>query len=206
MSYVSMNDPIPIGRYRKYDKRVILKPDADPTMKTCTICFVRKSIESFSLNHKSPDGHITRCKPCAQMKAKQKLDMPGVRDRYNASDRERRSKASPEDRERENRRHNLAGYSLGYKYSMTVADYERMLNDQGGHCALCPKEPTPKRRLAVDHDHSCCSGKFTCGKCIRGLLCTRCNTILNVAEDSHWLDKANAYLENNLSTQKKEAA
>jgi hypothetical protein len=42
-------------------------------------------------------------------------------------------------------------------------------------------------RICVDHDHACCPKQVkatakTCGKCIRGLLCFRCNTSLGYVE------------------------
>ena len=37
-------------------------------------------------------------------------------------------------------------------------------------------------RLQIDHDHSCCSGKRSCGLCIRGALCRRHNLLLGHIE------------------------
>jgi len=37
-----------------------------------------------------------------------------------------------------------------------------------------------------DHDHVCCSGKKSCGKCLRGLLCHGCNTKLGALENNDW--------------------
>ena len=58
----------------------------------------------------------------------------------------------------------------------TVADYERMLKEQDGKCAICraqlqmePKKPP------LDHDHE--TGE------VRGILCKPCNTILGLALD-----------------------
>jgi hypothetical protein len=43
---------------------------------------------------------------------------------------------------------------------------------QGGRCAILNCRATGKTKaLAVDHDHKCCPGRTSCGKCVRGLLC-----------------------------------
>jgi hypothetical protein len=36
----------------------------------------------------------------------------------------------------------------------------------------------------VDHDHTCCPGKKSCGKCIRGFLCRACNSFIGLAKDN----------------------
>lgn len=64
------------------------------------------------------------------------------------------------------------------RYGVDLAWYEKTLTEQGGACGLCHR-PAGSRRLCVDHDHSCCPGRQrACGKCVRGLLCPRCNSQL----------------------------
>src|SRR5690625_6229484 len=53
---------------------------------------------------------------------------------------------------------------------------DAMLKEQGGICAVCGIDPDHK--WAVDHDHSCCPGTKSCGRCVRGILCDRCNTAI----------------------------
>jgi len=75
--------------------------------------------------------------------------------------------------------------SLKRKYGITLDDYEKTLAGQGGGCAVCRKtEAINGRRLAVDHDHGCCPGRITCGRCVRGLLCSSCNLHLGAIGDN----------------------
>lgn len=71
---------------------------------------------------------------------------------------------------------------LWNNYHITAERYLEMLETQGGVCAICQKPPGVKR-LHVDHDHACCPRTSrSCGKCVRGLLCFRCNTVTGVLE------------------------
>lgn len=81
------------------------------------------------------------------------------------------------------RAHVLAADSrTDWKYN---TDYAAMLASQGGRCAICgTAEPRGKGKFHVDHDHSCCGEKRSCGKCVRGLLCQRCNTGIGYFDDN----------------------
>ncbi len=96
------------------------------------------------------------------------------------------------------------------RHKMTIEQYDAQLLEQHGVCVLCG-QPPQKNSLHVDHDHSCCDKKFTCGKCNRGLLCSHCNIKIGYLEaflgdltDKHlhlgaapgtWLYKALTYLD-----------
>lgn len=69
-------------------------------------------------------------------------------------------------------------YSYKRKYGITIEDYDRMLIEQNGHCALCDKTPEQERngKLNVDHCHE--TGK------VRGLLCMWCNHTLGRMGDN----------------------
>lgn len=75
-------------------------------------------------------------------------------------------------------------------YGMTKDDYARLLEKQGGVCAICRRTPSSsvRKRLAVDHNH-------TTGK-VRGLLCEPCNHgIGKLGDDPVRCRAAAAYLE-----------
>lgn len=84
---------------------------------------------------------------------------------------------------------------LAKKFGLTLDEYNRMLEAQGGSCAICrgpERMIDPRtgraRNFAVDHCHE--TGR------VRGLLCSHCNRSLGLLGDS--LDRlraAAAYLE-----------
>lgn len=81
-------------------------------------------------------------------------------------------------------------YSIKHKHGITEAQFNAMLEAQGGKCALCPTEhgTTGKGgKLHIDHDHQ--TGK------VRGLLCMFCNHAIERL-DNHdgWADRAQSYL------------
>jgi hypothetical protein len=83
------------------------------------------------------------------------------------------------------------------KYRLTPADYERMLREQDGLCALCHRRPA--RGLVVDHCHAT--------NRVRGLLCDKCNSGLGFFDDdaermrtgAGYVDRANGVREARLN-------
>ena len=56
-----------------------------------------------------------------------------------------------------------------------------------GKCAICgTTDPNTGKGAAfhVDHDHRCCPGRTSCGKCVRGILCQLCNRIIGMLHDN----------------------
>lgn len=79
-------------------------------------------------------------------------------------------------------------YMLQYTYGITQEQYEEILAEQGGCCAICGKTPDEEgKNLAVDHDHKTME--------IYGILCTMCNKRLvgNIREPSAF-ERAAEYL------------
>lgn len=125
-------------------------------LKTCPRCKKELSFGGFYRERRRPDGRSSWCKECVDEKM-------------------RRSRRS--DR-------------LRLRYGLTVEQYEELLAKQKGVCAICKRPETfvgvgcwKPSKLAVDHDHRCCPGSTSCGKCVRGLLCRKCNLGLAFFED-----------------------
>lgn len=76
-------------------------------------------------------------------------------------------------------------------YDLTQSEYEAILNKQEGKCKV---DGCTRLAKVVDHNHSCCPGKITCGYCVRGIVCVRCNVSFQVLEHS-LLDARLSYLE-----------
>ena len=69
---------------------------------------------------------------------------------------------------------------LKHRYGITIAEYDAMVAEQGGKCAICKQPPGKNVRahwggkLCVDHCHD------TDG--VRGLLCNDCNLAVGYAK------------------------
>ena len=82
-------------------------------------------------------------------------------------------------------------YEVKRLYGITKSIYESMLVEQGYKCKICNRsEKEVGKALRVDHCHK--TGK------VRGLLCSKCNTLLGMAGDSvEVLKEAINYLKRN---------
>ena len=86
-------------------------------------------------------------------------------------------------------------YRARILYNLSLEQYNDLLKRQNNCCALC-KLPFGNEAPRVDHDHRCCPGKKSCGKCVRGLLHNNCNRVLGFLKDDVVLLKlAVQYLE-----------
>ena len=71
------------------------------------------------------------------------------------------------------------------KYGLDEEGYQKLLHRQGGVCAICQGPPNGKgHRYHVDHDHR--TGR------VRGLLCSRCNTMIGHALENPDILRAGA--------------
>ena len=124
--------------------------------KKCYRCQEDKPLEAFAKNKAKPDGLQERCKDCCKS-------------HYHNSGYTKRQRE----------------LSLKKKYGMSLLDYDLMVDEQGGQCAICGA----KEKLYVDHNHD--TGK------IRGLLCNTCNRAIGLLrDDSITIYKAAEYVEN----------
>ena len=140
-------------------------------MKVCRRCKEEKSRDEFGKSTHFSDGLQGECIPCRKI--------------INQNKREYR-KRTPGKRKNEH---------LTYLYKITMAQYNEMLESQNGKCRICKRKDDDGKMLSVDHDHECCPGRRSCGKCIRGLLCQRCNLIIGlVGDDASVLASAAEYL------------
>lgn len=164
--------------------------------KKCTRCETVKPLEQFSKSKQVKSGYGAWCKLCSNAARKESADRVRALDPDGYSERRRgyvakyRLTNSDKVREHERKAH------LKKVYGITVERYDALLSAQGGVCAGCQSKPA-NRRFAVDHDHSCCPDRTSCGECIRGLLCSNCNTAIGLLkEDRETIARLLEYLEN----------
>lgn len=130
------------------------------------------------------------CHLCAKIMSRADKDR-AAKKRWSQTytDKHKKARKAWRNKNREKDKFNSWKRSLSLFYGITIGDYEKLRNSQGGHCAICGiHESQLTRRLSVDHDHDTGS--------VRGLLCGTCNSLLGWAKDSvHILSNAITYIE-----------
>lgn len=135
--------------------------------KTCTLCHEPKPVDRFSIDNQRRDGLRSQCKACVSCDEDRKAYMRAY----------------------------AAIWRRTVQYGITVTDWERMLREQHNACAVCLAPFGASHLIHVDHNHACCPGKRSCGKCVRGFLCPWCNKRLGTLEDMAFVQAAMVYLE-----------
>jgi hypothetical protein len=162
--------------------------------KRCRVCGQLKAITEFYKAAGCVDGRRGDCRQCFQAKAKQRQEAdPELKERarrrtaqWIADNRERYDQYKAAYRKSDNHRRAWRKWYLRDKYGITPEDYDRLLEDQGGGCAICGKPPDGMA-LHVDHCHE--TGR------VRGLLCFSCNAGLGqFKHDPDLLEEALVYV------------
>lgn len=160
----------------------------NPVSLTCNKCKLVKPIDQFRRRPNRSEngprkGRWSYCTGCERARAK----TPRARALANQRTKEFRQRLKATDyaeyrrREREN--------NLRQKYGFGEDEYQTLVENHGGVCAICGEPPTKGRgkKLVIDHDHE--TGAF------RGLLCAPCNASLGgFKDDPAVLAKAIEYL------------
>jgi len=132
-------------------------------MRTCSVCSLTKEESLFT---KQGKYYRNICKSCTSERVKDYWK--NNPDKY----------LENVDSRRAHKRHGL-----------TTDEYIKMLDKYDGLCYACREEEA----VCIDHDHNCCPGNWSCGKCIRGILCMHCNWALGHIKDR--IDRAEKLIE-----------
>lgn len=140
--------------------------------KPCRICGEVKDLAEFHRATGMRDGHRNECRTCFRELARQRYQQN--REKYIAGT-QRWQRDNP-DRVKEYRTKRNARPEIKRQqrdayyrrtYGISADEYDAMLREQHGLCAICGSRPSKVAQMHVDHDHE--HGH------IRGLLCSTCN-------------------------------
>lgn len=130
-------------------------------MKICTKCQIKQPLDNFAKDSRGRQGRRASCKTChaAWMK------------RYN-------DEHAEENRVKQKVRD--AARPKGIRHGITEERYQELKGKFDGKCWACKTNEA----TCIDHDHDCCSATYSCGNCVRGMLCRSCNMAYGLLAES----------------------
>lgn len=151
--------------------------------KICRVCNIEKTLDLFHISLQR--GVENRCLACTKeynnryyQSNREELLIKSAE--YNVENKERRASYYKEYRVKNKQL--LDEKEMIRKFGINDEQYQKILVKQGGGCATCGRKEQ-WRRMPIDHDHTCCPGKKSCGNCIRGILCDYCNRAMGLLQD-----------------------
>lgn len=134
--------------------------------KTCSRCGTNRQLDLFAPNSRRLDGKSHVCIPCVKLNKKEKNKRESAGGVKYAKYKKK-----------------IKNNFLKRKYGITLEQYEKMVSDQEGKCAICKEI----KKLVVDHSHK--TGT------VRDLLCNGCNSVLgHFHENQEVLRNASEYI------------
>lgn len=134
--------------------------------KRCSKCGDKKLFSEFSKSKDAKDGLQSWCKKCYK-EHHQTHKNPKRKAEYDKKYRQtEKGKFNYESSKRNLKNH----------HGVTLEQYDKMFEEQGGVCAICSGVNKNGRRLAIDHNHN--TGE------IRGLLCANCNIGIGMLKEN----------------------
>jgi hypothetical protein len=184
--------------------------------KVCVYCNKKQSINKYYKATRQPDGYDYYCKECRKFNSL-KSHRGGKRkpqceiENCNTPNYALKMCKMHYERTRRTGTHTLKNYGrdnyngqpyervrenhLIRTYKITTEQYKEMAKNG---CEICGKKELDHKKLHVDHDWNCCpvpkrNGKSygyykTCGQCLRGVLCDRCNGNVGLYEKDKMRD------------------
>ena len=163
-------------------------------MRICSRCKENLSLDAFQ---ERASGYLFKqCRKCRlEVRHERYKDYPEskLKDQQRAKKwyEENKEKVAQKRKERATLRpENGKWHNIKYSHNLNKEEYLKILERQNGLCAICRQD----KKLYIDHDHKCCYGDRTCGKCVRGLICQKCNMMMHyIDECKNLFDRAIEY-------------
>jgi Recombination endonuclease VII len=150
----------------------VSKKKSTKAKKPCNKCKAIQPLTNFYKCKRCKNGYRPDCKLCYTV---------NYRGRYTEYQKKwiKANPHYPKNWEKANKIKRKA-INMKWTYNVTPVDFLGMLYSQSFSCADCktPFGNDRKTRPNIDHAHDApcrCSGYRSCGQCVRGLVCSKCN-------------------------------